>query len=49
MDKTCPRCGEEKVYETYLHICPQGGVPMRCSRCYHTWCNDKPNELLQKR
>ena len=24
--KKCPKCGSEKVYETYLHECPVRGI-----------------------
>lgn len=50
----CPNCGSENVHETQLHECPYpiGGTPMRCSDCYHTWCEgsipivDEDNKVL---
>ena len=34
----CPKCGSENTHESQLHECPQGGTPMKCDSCYHTWC-----------
>ena len=40
--RVCPKCGSRNVHETQLHECTSG-VPMRCSKCYHTWCQQTPS------
>lgn len=34
---SCPECGSKNIHETQLHEC-LSGTPMKCTDCYHTWC-----------